>query len=310
MLESKWGLRFFAFVLALLLFLSVNNVFGKTFSTDNIAGEGSKTIKNVPVEIVNQSNDLYVSGAPESVDIELNGPKSKVLQAQKIEDYKVVLDVAGLQIGERAVDFQVNGLDKDINYRVYPKEANLSIEKKETRQIPIEANVSRYSVSPDKKIDTAKVSPSTVKVIGGKEQLDRIAYAKASFSDDHQISDQVTVNAKAAVFDKNMNKLDVQIEPSQVKLSVDVKPYSKKVKIDLSTKGKTQNGTQVSDISLNQEEVEIYGNREDLEDINSIKGVVNVDGISSDTTRDVQLDIPDKVEKIEPEQTQANISIQ
>lgn len=310
MFESKWGLRFFALILALLLFLSVNNVFGKTFSTDNIASNGNKTIKNVPVQVINKSNDLYVSGAPDSVDIELNGPQSKVLQAQKIEDFKVTLNTTDLQPGERTVDFQVNGLDKDINYRVYPKEATLSIEKKETREVTIDPNISRYSVAPDKQIDEATVTPATVKVTGGKEQLDRIAYAKASFSDDFQITDQVTGNATVAVFDKNMNKLDVQVNPAQVKLKINVKPYSKKVKLDLTTKGKPQNGLSVADVKPSEKEIVIYGNRDDLKEIDSIKGVVDLNGVTTNTKREIQLNIPEKVERIKPKKIEANISLQ
>ena len=37
MLESKWGLRFVALILAIFFFLSVNNVFGNVFNTDDIS---------------------------------------------------------------------------------------------------------------------------------------------------------------------------------------------------------------------------------------------------------------------------------
>ncbi|QLK86552.1 YbbR-like domain-containing protein [Staphylococcus sp. 17KM0847] len=309
MLESKWGLRFFAFILALLLFLSVNNVFGESFSTDSIAQDGSKTIKNVPVEIINNNKNLYVTGAPDTVDIELNGPQSKVLQAQKTENYKVTLDVTDAGMGEQTVAFQVRGLDKDIHYRVYPKEATLSIEKKETRKVAVEPNVSRYSVDANYQISETTVSPHTVKVIGGKEQLDRIAYVKANFNEETPISQKTTTKAKIAVFDKNMNKLDVQVEPSSVDLTADVEPYHKKVKVNLTTKGSAASGYTVSETKLDQEHVEIYGNREDLEDIDEITGEVDVNDVASVVTREVKLDLPDKVSYAKPDNLTATISV-
>lgn len=309
MFESKWGLRFFSFILALLLFLSVNNVFGKTFSTENISSDGTKTIKNVPVEVINKNDDLYVSGAPDNVDVELSGPQSKVIQAQKVEDFKVVLDVADVNPGERTIEFQVNGLNKDISYRVYPKDTTLSIEEKKTKEVTVEPNISQNALASDQAVDKAIVSPQTVKVIGGKEQLDRIAYAKASFSDDFQLSDDITGNANVAVFDKNMNKLDVQVEPSKVKLNIKLKPYSKTVKVDLKTSGEPQNKQDVSDINLKNDTVKLYGNRDDLAKIDKVNGVVDLNNVSSNTTRDVQLDIPDKVEKMEPNKVEANITL-
>ena len=44
MLESKWGLRFVALILAVFL-LSVNNVFGNIFNTDDLSQKSSKTIQ-------------------------------------------------------------------------------------------------------------------------------------------------------------------------------------------------------------------------------------------------------------------------
>ena len=50
MLENKWGLRFVAFILA--LYLSVNNVFGNIFSNNDLSQNSSKTIEDVPVQVI------------------------------------------------------------------------------------------------------------------------------------------------------------------------------------------------------------------------------------------------------------------
>ncbi|UEX90648.1 YbbR-like domain-containing protein [Staphylococcus ratti] len=309
MFESKWGLRFFAFILALLLFLSVKNVFGESFSTDSISNDGNKTIKNVPVEVINNNKNLYVSGAPDSVDVELSGPQSKILQAQKIEDYKVTLDVSNASPGEQTVEFEVRGLDRDINYRVYPKEATLSIEKKESRTIAVEPNTSPYAIDPNYMVKDESVAPKTVKVVGGKEQLDRIAFAKASYTNDVGISEKTTAQAKVAVFDKNMNKLDVQIVPSSVDLTVDVEPYHKKVKVKVVRKGEPQQGTSIEDVSLDEDTIDIYGNRKDLEDIDEISAEVDVNGVSTTTSRDVKFDLPSGVIHAKPSEAKAKIKV-
>ncbi len=310
MLESKWGLRFTAFILALLLFLSVNHVLGDSFNTDSVSNDGNKTIKNAPVEVINNDKSLYISGAPDTVDVELNGPQSKVLRAQKTEDFKVVLDASNIQLGEYSLDFQVRGLDKDINYRVYPKDVTISVEKKETRTYHIEPNVSPYVIDPNFKITDTSVSPDTVKITGGKAQLDRIAFVKASFRNENNISEKTTGEANISVFDKNMNKLDVQVDHPTVDLTAEVEPYSKKVKLDVSTKGTPADGINISSIDLESDTIEIFGNRHDLEKINEISGEIDVKGVSSDTEREVKLDLPKSVTKTSPEKLKAKINVE
>ena len=48
MLESKWGLRFVALILAV-FFLSVNNVFGNIFNTDDLSQNHPKLFKMCPL---------------------------------------------------------------------------------------------------------------------------------------------------------------------------------------------------------------------------------------------------------------------
>ena len=75
MLESKWGLRFFALILAIFFYLSVNNVFGNIFNNDNLAQNSSKTIEDVPVEILYNTKNLHVTKSPDTVDVTISGPQ-------------------------------------------------------------------------------------------------------------------------------------------------------------------------------------------------------------------------------------------
>ncbi|MFC4986153.1 hypothetical protein ACFPFV_12900 [Salinicoccus siamensis] len=70
MLESKWGLRFVALALALFMFLSVNNVFDELLNADSDTAD-MEIIEDVPVEILYEEEDYYVSGAPEQVNVQL-----------------------------------------------------------------------------------------------------------------------------------------------------------------------------------------------------------------------------------------------
>ena len=95
MLESKWGLRLIALVLALVFFLSVNNMFGNIFNADQLGQKSTETLQDVPVQVNYDSKSLYASDVPNKVDIEISGPQSQVLKAENGENIKAVLDLSG-----------------------------------------------------------------------------------------------------------------------------------------------------------------------------------------------------------------------
>lgn len=309
MLESKWGLRLIALVLALVFFLSVNNMFGNIFNADNLGQKSTETIQEVPVQVKYNNKSLYASEVPDKVDVEISGPQSQVLKAENGENIKAVLDLSGEKAGKHTTQFQVNGLNKDIDYSVKPKEATVNLEERVSKTLKVEPDVSNNDLDSDYKISEQSVSPETVKVTGGQDQIDKIAYLKATYKNKSKIAKNTTDIAKITAFDRNLNKIDVSIQPNEVNLSVKVEDYSKKVKVKTKAVGSLSNGRELDNISLEDEEVEIYGNKDDLEDIDEIIANVNLDNISDTTEKNVKFKVPKDVTKANPNGTTAKITV-
>lgn len=309
MLESKWGLRLIALVLALIFFLSVNNMFGNIFNADNLGQKSSETIEDVPVQVKYDNTSLYASEVPNKVDVEISGPQSQVLKAENGESIKAVLDLSEEKAGKHTTQFQVNGLNKDIDYNVKPKETTINLEEKVSKTLKVEPDVSNNDLDPEYKVSEQSVSPETVKVTGGKNQIDKIAYLKATYKNKSEISKDTTDVAQITAFDRNLNKIDVMVQPNEVNLSVKVEDYSKKVKVKTKTVGSLSNGREVDNIELNNEEVEIYGNKEDLEDIDEITANIDLDDVAGSTEKDITFEVPDKVTKVSPKDTTATITV-
>lgn len=309
MLESKWGLRLIALVLALIFFLSVNNMFGNIFNADNLGQKSSETIEDVPVQVKYDNTSLYASEVPNKVDVEISGPQSQVLKAENGESIKAVLDLSEEKAGKHTTQFEVNGLNKDIDYNVKPKETTINLEEKVSKTLKVEPDVSNNDLDPEYKVSEQSVSPETVKVTGGKNQIDKIAYLKATYKNKSKISKDTTDVAQITAFDRNLNKIDVMVQPNEVNLSVKVEDYSKKVKVKTKTVGSLSNGREVDNIELDNEEVEIYGNKEDLEDIDVITANIDLDDVASSTEKDITFEVPDKVTKVSPKDTTATITV-
>ncbi|MFP5100432.1 CdaR family protein [Staphylococcus equorum] len=309
MLESKWGLRLIALVLALIFFLSVNNMFGNIFNADNLGQKSSETIEDVPVQVKYDNTSLYASEVPNKVDVEISGPQSQVLKAENGESIKAVLELSEEKAGKHTTQFQVNGLNKDIDYNVKPKETTINLEEKVSKTLKVEPDVSNNDLDPEYKVSEQSVSPETVKVTGGKNQIDKIAYLKATYKNKSKISKDTTDVAQITAFDRNLNKIDVMVQPNEVNLSVKVEDYSKKVKVKTKTVGSLSNGREVDNIELDNEEVEIYGNKEDLEDIDEITANIDLDDVAGSTEKDITFEVPDKVTKVSPKDTTATITV-
>lgn len=65
----------------------------------------------------------------------------------------------------------------------------------------------------------------------------------------------------------------------------------------------------MDDITLDENEIEIYGNRDDLQDINEIEANVDLNNITESTDQNVQLKLPDKVKSPDPDEITAHISL-
>lgn len=307
MLESKWGLRFVALVLALLMFLSVNNVFGSLFS-ENALKSSDHTIEDVPVDTLYDTKELYLSGAPKTVDVKVSGPQSTILQAEKLLNFKVELDLKNKSVGQYKEEFKIKGLSDELKATVIPKSANVSLQDKVSKKYPIEAEINKNRIASGYELVGETVNPSQVTITGGQEELNKISYVKATLDENKQLTDDTTEKAGISVLDSNLNKLDVQIRPDTVNVNIKVARSSKTVSLNPITKGTSSKGVSIDGINLDKSEVKIYGSRNVLDGIESIDVPVDVSNVDGNTTKKVDLNLPDGVDDAEYKDVEAKIT--
>ncbi|MEB6256633.1 CdaR family protein [Mammaliicoccus sciuri] len=306
MLESKWGLRFVALILALLMFLSVNNVFGSLFS-ENALKSSDHVIEDVPVDTIYNTKELYLSGAPKTVDVKVSGPQSTILQAEKLLNFKVELDLKNKSVGQYKENFKIKGLSDELRATVVPKSANVTLQDKVSKKYPIEAEINQNRIASGYELVGETVNPSQVTITGGQEELNKIAYVKATLDETKQLTDDTTEKAGISVLDSNLNKLDVQIRPDTVNVNIKVARSSKTVTLNPVTKGSASKNINIDDITLDKTEVKIYGSRNVLDGIGSIDVPVDISNIDGDTSKKVSLSLPDGVDEAEFKNVEAKI---
>ncbi|WP_031547131.1 CdaR family protein [Salinicoccus luteus] len=309
MLESKWGLRFVALLLALFMFLSVNNVFDEFLYSNGEAPE-SEVIEGMPVEILYDEENHYISGAPDQVNVQLYGNTSNVRRLQTTRDFNVFLDLRNRSVGEYEEHFTVEGLPENVTAEVVPETANVNIQELVTRTFEVQAEVSESRVGPNHDLESVQIEPETVTVMGGESEMNRIQYVRATLNDNSRITENRVEEAEVSVFDTQFNKLDVRIDPTHVRVEINVEERSKEVSVSFEVNGQVEEGHSLENVSLNYDTIEVYGTEEVLAELDNINVGVDVDGLTESTTQDVEIDVPEDVDRTEPAVLQADIEIE
>lgn len=312
MLESKLGLSIVALLLALFMFVNANNVFEdmNLFSDDGAAENDTQFVEGVPVEVLYDEESYYVSGVPQEVTVELGGANSNVKRLQATRNFEVILDLRNREPGEHEVFFTVNGLPENVAGTVQPETANVTIQNLVSQTFEVQAEVSEGRIGSSYQLGSVSVEPSTVTVSGGESTMNRIQYVRAMMPDTSSITEERVEEAEVSAFDAQYNKLDVSIEPSAVRIEIDVEELSKEVPVNLETTGDAADGRTLSEVELNHDTIEIYGDSETLNSISSVNAEVDVGGMSSSGTKDVRLELPENVTKSEPAVLEADVTIE
>ncbi|MFJ8071932.1 YbbR-like domain-containing protein [Peribacillus sp. NPDC096447] len=301
--NSAWFMRIVAFALAALLFISINFEMEsdkKSLGLSTAPEISTETIENVPVEVYYDRENLVVSGVPETVDVTLKGAKSLLINAKNQRDFKVYVDLSdpAISMGDRTVTFKISELNEKLVATIDPEYAEVNVQERVTKEFSVEAEYNSSLLEEGYTAGQPTVSPKTVKITGAKDAIEQISYVKANLEISKGLSE--TVNAKATVkaLDRDLNKLDVTIEPSSVAVSLKVSIPSKTVSIEPKQTGKTKDGIRITSMSVDPKEVTLFGSESDLEKIDEINLPVNISKIDGDTELELDLNKPESVQKM------------
>ncbi|CAM4264924.1 CdaR family protein [Lacicoccus alkaliphilus] len=311
MLESKWGLRFVALILALFMFLSVNDVFENIeVFNENGGDDETELIQGMPVEVLYDEEDYYVSGVPSQVNVQLSGSTSNIARLQTTRDFDVLLDLRDRGPGEHEVHYTIDGMPENVTAEVIPETSVVSVQELVSQTFTVQAEVDESRFGPGHQLESVDVAPETVTIHGGENEMNRIQYVRAALSDNSRITEDRVEEAEVAVFDFQFNRLDVRTEPSNVRVEINVNELSKTVPVNYEVTGMVDSDHELVDVVLNHDYIDVFGSQEVLDNIDSANVEIDVDGLENSVTRDVELDLPEGVTKTEPAVLEVELTIE
>ncbi|MBO0994167.1 CdaR family protein [Bacillus sp. SD088] len=302
-MENPWFVRIIALLLAVFLFVTANGIGGKNKNSTPNSMENSDvdTIVDVPVEVYYDSENLVVSGVPETVEVKLEGQRRFVEAAKRQRDFTIYVDLSDLEIGKHRVPILYSDISDKLKVTVDPSYTEVNLQEKITEDFRVEAEFNRSILAEGFEAEQPQVEPKTVKITGAKDVIERIMYVKATIDASGLINDTIKREARVTVLDRDLNKLSVTVEPETVSLTIPITNPRKNVPIKINKEGKAPEGIDIKAVSTVTPEVVIFGTTDVLKEIDELEVTVDISNIQEDTEIEVPIERPEGVNKITPE---------
>ncbi|MBN6889844.1 YbbR domain-containing protein [Cytobacillus horneckiae] len=309
LIDTSWFMKVVALLLALLLFDSVYDP-DRQQSNVNVPGEeDTAVLEDVPVKAYYDTDNLVVSGVPETVTVTLQGPKSHLQPAKAQRNFEVFVDLSDVEIGEETVPIEIKDISDKLDVIIDPGVADVTVQEKVTKEFQVEAEFNRGILEDGYEAAIAIAEPNTVKVTGAKEDIERIGFVKATLNIKGPITENIKEDAVINVLDRDMNKLNVDVNPGRVEVTVEVKRLSKTVPIDIVQKGNPQSDIDIKSLTLDTDEATIYGTEEALNGTESVRVEVDVSKLSEDTELTLPVIISEGISEVNPKQVKVKADV-
>ena len=270
-----------ALCLAILLYITVNiNNDDSIFASPL---QSSKDISNLSVSAIYNSDVFELSGLPESVNVTVTGDSANVTSAVNMGGY-IIANLEVLTEGTHQVKLTSEGFNSNVNIKIDPSNAVVTLKKKTTRQF----DISYDFINLDKmeniySLGTPVFEYAKVNVRASKETLDSITFVKALI-DVTNVTGEFTQKAKIVAYDKNGQPVNADIVPDEISVTVPVSSPNKVVPIEVEINGTLPDNLAIDSISMDQKSVTIYASESVLSKIDKVVVTLDASTISKDTT--------------------------
>ena len=122
--------------------------------------------------------------------------------------------------------------------------------------------------------------------------IDSINYVKATITGDKGIKESFEQAATVKVLDKDLNKLDVSVNPEKVKVKVEINEYSREVPITIKEIGKAAEGVKIEHLSVEPSKITVYGPKSSIESLENVVANVDLAKITESGSYEFEIALP------------------
>ena len=307
--DNKTFMKLVALVMAFLLF---GSIYDENMGTNdvNVPGDADVAIiAGIPVKSYYDTENLVVTGVPETVEVTLEGPTPNVQATKTQKDFEVFVDLTKAKVGKQRATLQVKDLSNGLTASINPSFIEVNVQEKVTKDYTIDIEYDKKMIAAGYEVGSPVIEPSKVTISGGKDVMEQIIYVKATVGLPKDTKQTVNNTAAINVLDKELNKLNVILERESVKVTIPIEKLSKTVPIEIVEKGSSPEGIVIDSISLDKKEATISGNKETLNKVENVRVEVDLSKISESAELTLPVIISDGLTEVDPKQVVATIKV-
>lgn len=309
-MDNPWFIKILSLVLALLLYSSVSHTSSNKLTDVYVpGGTTTATITNIPVKAYYDTENLVVTGIPNTVDMTVQGPITHVQTAKALRNFEVYADLTKVKVGRQKVKLQVKNLSDRLKATIKPATITVNVQEKITKVFRVDPEFNANQIEGGFAAGQPIVEPKHVEITGAKSEIDRITYVKAVVEDNNLLNNTITRDARVQVLDKDLNKLQVTVNPAYVKVTIPITETSKTVPINIVQTGTPPTGVTISSISLDTKQAVISGSEDVLKNTNSVRVEVDVSKITDNAILTLPVIISNGVTKVTPQLVKATVTV-
>ena len=269
-LTNNAGLKIVSVILAILLWLIVVNISNPTM-TETYTGI---SVSVTDTDIVTNNGETYdIDDSSKTVSVTVTAKRS-VLESIKESDIQAEASMKNLMEGYLIpIDIKIDGYEGLYQSAVVkPVNLQVSIEETASNKFPVTV-VTSGEVQDGYVIGSTTAKPSAITISGAKSVITSISKVVAKI-DVSGLSDDASLAGELLVYDEDNNVLDqsqltTNLGTGGVKVRVDL--YStKSVGLNFRTAGVPKSGYVCSDISYEPETIQVAGEEELIDSLDSI----------------------------------------
>ena len=311
-LERLMGKKQTLIVISLILALAVFFIIDSEGNT--LVDQYAEILYDQKVTATYNEEAYVVEGLPDSVDITLVGQKRHIFLAKQSPSGEVTVDLTGLGPGQHKVNLRYTQQLSSIDYRIDPSTVTITIYDKVSATKTLTYDILHQdSLDTKLNIDSVELDRSEVIVKGALYKLDKVATVRALVDVNNfptQEAGELTLeDVPLVAYDEDGKVVDVEIVPKDVTAKVTISSPSKEVPIEIVPDGELAFGKAIKSLSSNIDSVTVYGSREALDKLDSLKVKVDVTGLDEDKEYTVTLKRPNGITEISENTITVNVTL-
>ena len=272
--------------------------FGLWFYVANEGFQIKEVADSAPLQTINLDERLAVASDLEHVKISIR-PTTGLQQNVTAEMFDAYVDLKGLGKGTYELPVKIVSADPAVQVlRVDPATVRLTLDDNVSESFSVVPQI-KGAPGEGYKIGEPELSVQSVLVGGAESLVGSIKSVVAEVDVSGEQSEvQRSVELKAVDQEDRVIRA-IYIEPKTIDIMVPIFQEAdvRTVGVKVQTTGQPKEGYYVKNIVADPSTVVLRGSRENLQEIEFVEtAAVNLDGLASDTTREVSLALPENLE--------------